>query len=432
MAAYLPARGLANIPFSHYPNSFSFIVGTEKYCCPSFVADFLSPKVARFHSDDPLLVQYRLRTPDPDRLFPLLLDAARGSPIPIDTALSFLADAAQELENADLCFMVLTALETELTPENIGARLAARLKLSQAPIREIEFIAANFSVLPRSLLTSLPPDFLSEVLCQPTLRLQSEDALYTLLAARFDADPRYFDLLEHVRFEFLSAATLTSFVVRMRDRLADLTPTIWSSLSRRLLSGEPELNPALSPRFGNRHIPLVEGAPFDGIVRRILAEHGPGAVVATSSPARPGFEVENVLRNNGSYFWAANQVSTWVSIDFGTRRIVVTDYAVRSRAEAMRIGGANDLRFGFASSTLVQLCPRGWVLEGSEDGTQWFEIDRSEGLKPIVTVVRLPPGKSAAMPPCRIIRFTNTGKVQESHEFVLEAIEFFGAIVGNH
>jgi hypothetical protein len=45
----ISAKGLANVPISDARNDFGFVVGDMTYKCPSLIADFLSPRVAKLH-----------------------------------------------------------------------------------------------------------------------------------------------------------------------------------------------------------------------------------------------------------------------------------------------------------------------------------------------------------------------------------------------
>jgi hypothetical protein len=44
----LSAKGLEYLPMNCYENDFTVIVGQKKYDCPSFIADFLSPRLSDF------------------------------------------------------------------------------------------------------------------------------------------------------------------------------------------------------------------------------------------------------------------------------------------------------------------------------------------------------------------------------------------------
>jgi hypothetical protein len=51
----LSSRGLSTLP---YQKNFTFIVGHKKYHCSFVTADFVSPKISKFHFADPTLDCY--------------------------------------------------------------------------------------------------------------------------------------------------------------------------------------------------------------------------------------------------------------------------------------------------------------------------------------------------------------------------------------
>jgi hypothetical protein len=60
----LSANGMTNIASSKKENDFTFVVGTEFYTCPWFVAVFLSPRIAHLHAIDPSVDEYVVETED--------------------------------------------------------------------------------------------------------------------------------------------------------------------------------------------------------------------------------------------------------------------------------------------------------------------------------------------------------------------------------
>jgi hypothetical protein len=65
----LTAKGLANIPPSKIQRDFAFILGDTPHFCPSYVADFLSTTVSRFHALDCTIAEFLVTTNDPSNPF---------------------------------------------------------------------------------------------------------------------------------------------------------------------------------------------------------------------------------------------------------------------------------------------------------------------------------------------------------------------------
>jgi hypothetical protein len=57
----LSTNGLSHIPIKESTIDFKFIVGDATYCCPSWIADFISPKIAVLHSIDNTVMSFRLK-----------------------------------------------------------------------------------------------------------------------------------------------------------------------------------------------------------------------------------------------------------------------------------------------------------------------------------------------------------------------------------
>jgi hypothetical protein len=66
---HLSSRGLANLGNNVYENDFTFVVGEERYQCPSFIATFLSPRIAQQQLIDPTIEEYKIESADPNHYF---------------------------------------------------------------------------------------------------------------------------------------------------------------------------------------------------------------------------------------------------------------------------------------------------------------------------------------------------------------------------
>jgi hypothetical protein len=75
----LSAKGLLNLPANIAENDFTFIVGTERYKCPKFIAGLLSPRIAALQAGDPTLQEFIIPTPDPDMILKIFLVLAKAS-----------------------------------------------------------------------------------------------------------------------------------------------------------------------------------------------------------------------------------------------------------------------------------------------------------------------------------------------------------------
>jgi hypothetical protein len=82
----LSTGGLANVAVRDWSDDFTFIIGDHCYRCRSYVAQFLSPRVAKLHLIDATINQIRINVDDPDELFGSALNAAGSGRIAVDSA----------------------------------------------------------------------------------------------------------------------------------------------------------------------------------------------------------------------------------------------------------------------------------------------------------------------------------------------------------
>jgi hypothetical protein len=72
------AKGLQRLEDINHENDFAFIVRDERYSCPSFAAEFLSPRVTSLRSQDMTIRDFRIETADPSDQFGNFLSIGFG------------------------------------------------------------------------------------------------------------------------------------------------------------------------------------------------------------------------------------------------------------------------------------------------------------------------------------------------------------------
>jgi hypothetical protein len=115
----LSARGLANVPVGDWFDHFTFIVGDHRYCYPSSVGQFLSPRVSKVHSIDATISELRLEVEDRDELFGAVLEVAKSNCIAVDSAHRGIFEAiCAALWNSELCELGSGRQRDEFTMDN--------------------------------------------------------------------------------------------------------------------------------------------------------------------------------------------------------------------------------------------------------------------------------------------------------------------------
>jgi hypothetical protein len=155
----LSARGLANAPVGDWSDDFTFIMGDHRYRCPSSVSQFLSPRVSKLHSIDATISELRLEVEDRDKLFGLVLEAAKGNSIAVDSApRPTFAGICAALWNSELYELVYGQQRDEFTMDNVLDRVRFRSANRCDILAELKFVASHFDdFLPRpQTWTTLP------------------------------------------------------------------------------------------------------------------------------------------------------------------------------------------------------------------------------------------------------------------------------------
>jgi hypothetical protein len=152
---------------------------------------------------------------------------------------------------------------------------------------------------------------------------------------------------------------------------------------------------------------------FSGILREIsddfkidIINNGLIDVIASSVG---GGSINNVLKNDDSYWWSENVKNSWIQFDFKTRSISLKSYSLRSR-------------YG----------PKSWKIEGSNDMNTFTLIDQRNNPNDFK------PGQyvnqhyyvNGSQDQFRYIRITqgDEGRHGGDHYFMLERVEFYGSL----
>jgi hypothetical protein len=116
----LSAKGLANLPRNGYENDFTFHVGSERYRCPSFLAAFLSPRIAALQTNDPTVRDFVVDAKDPNHFFTQFLSLGEGLSLEITSTHSdFFRSICLELHHFELYDYIFKCTESEITLDNV-------------------------------------------------------------------------------------------------------------------------------------------------------------------------------------------------------------------------------------------------------------------------------------------------------------------------
>jgi hypothetical protein len=355
----LSARGIANI--QNMVGDFEFIVGQNCYRCPSFVADFLSPKLASLHAADPTIHEYKVNTQDRKGCFRSFLSLGRGEDVDITgTNRDFFREICGELKNDEIIATMTENHHCEPTKDNIISLLSFLGGIDVDCSREIEFAASHFHELDESSIHELEAGMLFKIFQSKSLKIKSDDWLCGLICDLVSGDDQHFILFEFVQFEFLTTGAASRFI-ELAGKFADLlNSSILISLGRRfVLPVSPDASTARS--VTGRAIGLKRDSPLDGIIAYLTSKcggnvHERGIVTVTGSSNSSRAPTVADLQNRASNFQSAvSESNPWVCYNFKNLQVTPTHYALLS----------------YHGAAASYFHPKSWYFEGSNDGTIW-------------------------------------------------------------
>jgi len=160
-------------------------------------------------------------------------------------------------------------------------------------------------------------------------------------------------------------------------------------------------------------------SPFQGIIAHLTSQFGGNVhekgVVDIKSDRPYSSSPDHAPKNIAdleihSNFDCADAENMWVCYDFKNRRVRLTYYLLRSY----------DCRF-----------LRSWVIEVSDDGSHWTEVDRRENNTDLNGKYRVAIFPVCKLSVCRYVRLRQIGKNHDKNDYDtrIEAFELFGALI---
>jgi hypothetical protein len=192
----------------------------------------------------------------------------------------------------------------------------------------------------------------------------------------------------------------------------------------------PNPPPAAEPESGSLSIDLAvgevvecpyRGAPLNGILRFLETKcggnpHDKALIVVSASGCLDSsrFDAKNAANvDANTAFVSLNQPNQWICYDFKDKRITLSHYSIRSRFDGFR--GSNN--------------PKDWVVEGSETGDDWIELDRQTNNEDLNSRNVAKAWELKSGPPLRYVRLRQIGRAHSrKHYLAISSFELFGSL----
>ena len=370
----LTHNGMHSVNWNFSDSNFEFIFGRDKVCrVHSFLAEFLSPKVARLRRCDISFDAYTFSDSSMFDVFESIHSSLRSSGVvQVETSnFAALFRLSQELENDDLFFSLLGRIDAGSMglPEVIrllraGTDFGTAFPDGFYSLRD--HVASRFYTIKKEILDDLDLETAQLLLSSPSLQLKDEDSLYDFVRARSENDWRFTSLFEFIRFEYLSEKSIKDFVsFTSEDFIGNINSSVWGQICRRLVLATKCIDPRKFMWRPGLLMFHAESDNLDGIIAYLTREcrgnvHEYGIVNVTASSYENSWRPENAVDlNTDSIFASRSEENSWICYEFKDCGVIPTSYTVRSYDEEGEM-------YHLAS----------WVIEVSNDGAVWTEIDR--------------------------------------------------------
>ena len=419
----LSAEGLKHIPSHVMAKDFEFVVNGKSYWWNSLLADFLSPKIARIHSSDPACSRFVIESNDENGVFESFLGLSLGKSIDVNSENAlFLQNISRELENGEMIVKFVETQEGSISSSNVVDRLVLKSSFNLGVEEEVEFVASHFFEIERESLHKLSFEQLRSVLSSSSLKLDSEDQLFDFIVSVVEEDESKFSLFNEVFFENLSVDRMKRFCEVSASLFSFFDSQLWSRLSHRLCLSVEASNK--QERYTKeKKFEYKSGSEMKGIIHYLSEKcggnvHDKGIVEVTGEnvySSDPSYAYENVadLEVN-SYFFSNTSGNASVCYNFKNMKIIPTGYAIRS----FYSGGVNDNNW------------KSWVIEVSNDGSNWTQIDSKTNNNDVNDKDVRKAFSVQSSPECTRIRIRQTGQSHAGNNYILfSGFEIFGTLI---
>lgn len=369
----LRKASILQIPLKNYQKDFTFIVNGEEFLTIKFIADLLSPLISKQHLIDPTFSQFVIDTQEKGD-FQQILDLCNFETQAInDQSIPFVTEILSKLGTEKI---YTETTKKEITIDNVFDRILCHERSKNFYFsnyqNEVDFLSSNFFLIKESdeeKLESLQFDALENIFNNSNLQLETEDQLLKIVNRLYLKNPTFSKLYEYVDFINVEISTINEFI-SIFD-MNDMTNGTWNNLLKRF-KREIKIN---KNDFSTRiHIIKKKeeegiefkfnGKEFDGIFNYLRKNSNINEEVniMKSSDGGGGDFFNLFVYENQSFELCTNCSSNeWICIELKKHQVIPTYYSVKSH------GGSQG-----------SYHPRSWVIEGSNDNSNWVEIDEQK------------------------------------------------------
>ena len=418
---------LQRIQFDNFEKDFSFIVNGKIYQTNSFVANILSPNISKNYKEKVNTSYYEINS-EYEGNFNRIIEYGEMKSISFkEEEIQYFKNIMKELGNFNEFLQFSKELQEDISYENVIQRIQFKKEIDIPLDEEIKFISRNFhdfhTKCPGAIY-KLDLDVIERIISNDKLKLLDEEELFDVILQLYLKSKEYSSLFSYVSFTNLSNKSIREF--KEHFDINDINKSIWENICSRLEQDIPnESIETYQKARNNRYVAKREEETLQNsseqhhndIIQYLSGQcngnvHTQNIVnITSSSRFSEYYDVKNIVeRDDNKFFESKNEVNSWIQFDFKERKIVLDGYTIKTYS---------------ASENCLHL--KSWILEVSNDGKSYTEIDKHDNSDLLNGSLRKAPFTVSHSTPQRFVRLRQTGQNWIGNNFlVINRIDFSG------
>ena len=412
-------ENIQRIPFDKLEKDFAFIVNGQIYKTNSFVANILSPDISKKFEKNLIISHYEINTKY-EGDFDKILQYGEMKAVDIkQEERQYFENIMKQLGNNAEYIRFSTEFQGCISLENVIQRLQIKKELDINLDEEIAFISSNFHdfyTKSQESIFALDIDIIERIISNDQLKLYDEEELFDIILKLYTESKEHSVLFSYVIFMNLTIESIRKF--NQSFDINDINKSIWDSLSYRL---EQEISTESRDAYQKSHKEFLNnrylGKRYEKIIQHLREEHHGNVhtkniIHITSSPIySEEYKVENVVEeNDNTFFQTVSETNPWIQFDFKERKVLLDHYTLKTFNCPENNGHLKN-----------------WILEVSNDGKIYEEIDRQENCNLLNGMSNTATFKVSCSTPQKFVRITRIGPNWSSYQGIaINHIEFSG------
>ena len=416
--AKIGANNIQRVHFDKFEKDFSFIVNGEVYQTNSYVASILSPNISKLFDENINISCYELN-PKYQGDFNRIIEYGEMKPVHIKKGENqYFRNIMQLLGNNEEFLRFSQELQEEISFENVIERIQIKKGLDLNFDEEITFISSNFHIFytkyPETILT-LDLDIIEQIISNKRLKLLDEEELFDIVLQLYIRSKEYSLLFSYIIFLNLSTESIRKF--NQNFNINDINGSIWANIRCRLEQNistkSIKIYKKMNQEFLNNRYTVRR---YEHIIQHLSEKCNDNAhtqnivQITASSMITDYLKVENIVEQNNNFFGTKDEANSWIQFDFKEKKVLLDRYSLKTFN-----GSENDAHL------------KSWILEVSNDGENYKEIDRHENDDILNGRLKTATFKVSCLTPQRFVRLRQIGSNwYGSNCLLINQVEFSG------